>query len=299
MGRFINPFTDIGFKKLFGQDIHKDLLISFLNDLLSGEKVISDVKYLDKEILPEFEGDRSTIFDIYCTTEKGEHFIVEMQNRQQQFFIDRAVYYLSRSITRQGEKGVAWKFDLKAVYGVFFMNFSLEEVLTRKFRTDAVLEDRDSHRCISDKMRMIFLQLPEFNISEKDCKTDFERWIYILKHMEGLQRLPFQSRNAVFKRLEQIMDIASLSKEERLKYDATIDAYRNNLAVIGYAEQKGLKKGILQGLQQGRKEGLQQGLQQGRELEKIENARKLKQIGVAVDDICKALGLSKTDVEKL
>lgn len=283
MGRFINPFTDIGFKKLFGQDIHKDLLISFLNDLLSGEKVISNVKYLDKEILPEFEGDRSTIFDIYCTTEKGEHFIVEMQNRQQQFFLDRAVYYLSRSITRQGEKGVAWKFDLKAVYGVFFMNFSLEEVLTKKFRTDAVLEDRDSHKCISDKMRMIFLQLPEFNISEKDCKTDFERWIYILKHMEGLQRLPFQSRNVVFKRLEQIMDIASLSKEERLKYDATIDAYRNNLAVIGYAEQKGLKKGILQ----------------GRELEKIENARKLKQIGVAVDDICKALGLSKTDVEKL
>lgn len=81
MGKFINPFTDVGFKKIFGQEVSKDLLIDFLNDLLVGEKSIKDITFLDKELLPEYMGDRGVIYDIYCTTENGEQFIVEMQNR--------------------------------------------------------------------------------------------------------------------------------------------------------------------------------------------------------------------------
>ena len=78
MAKFINPFTDIGFKKIFGQEVAKDLLIDFLNDLLVVEKHIIDITFLDKEILPEFMGDWGVIYDIYCTTENGEQFIVEM-----------------------------------------------------------------------------------------------------------------------------------------------------------------------------------------------------------------------------
>ena len=82
MTKFINPFTDVGFKKIFGQEMTKDLLIDFLNDLLVDEKHIIDITFLDKEILPEYMGDRGVIYDIYCTTESGEQFIVEMQNKQ-------------------------------------------------------------------------------------------------------------------------------------------------------------------------------------------------------------------------
>ena len=81
MTRFINPFTDMGFKLIFGQEVNKDLLIDFLNDLLAGEKKISDIRFLDKEILGEREEDRSCIYDVYCLNENGEEFIVEMQNR--------------------------------------------------------------------------------------------------------------------------------------------------------------------------------------------------------------------------
>ena len=95
MARFINPFTDVGFKRIFGQAIHKELLIDFLNDLLIGEKRITDITFLDKELLPDFSGDRGVIYDIYCTNEDGEQFIVEMQNREQTFFRERALYYLS------------------------------------------------------------------------------------------------------------------------------------------------------------------------------------------------------------
>ena len=219
MARFINPFTDVGFKRIFGQEINKDLLIDFLNALLVGERCVKDIHFLDKELLPEFEKDRGLIYDIYCTDETGEQFIVEMQNKEHVNFRERTLFYLSQAIARQGEKGASWRFSLKAVYGVFFLNFSLTD-LPRKLRTDIVLSDRDSHELFTDKMRFIFLELPSFNKEESECETDFERWIYVLKNMETLQRLPFKARNAVFQRLEQIVDIASMSKEDRVKYDA-------------------------------------------------------------------------------
>ena len=175
MPRFINPFTDTGFKRIFGQEVSKDLLIDFLNDLLVNEKQIKDITFLDKELLPEFVGDRGVIYDIYCTTEAGEHFIVEMQNRQQANFRERALYYLSHTITRQGERGADWRFDLKAVYGVFFMNFRLEDIV-HKLRTDVILADRNTNEQFSDKLRFIFIELPSFNKEEAECETDFERF---------------------------------------------------------------------------------------------------------------------------
>ena len=128
MAKFINPFTDMGFKRIFGQEINKDLLIDFLNALLKGERRVKDIRFLDKELLPEYENDRSLIYDIYCTDENGEQFIVEMQNREHVNFRERTLYYLSQAIARQGEKGTGWQFDLKAVYGVFFLNFRLSDL---------------------------------------------------------------------------------------------------------------------------------------------------------------------------
>ena len=86
MGRYINPFTDWGFKRLFGQEFSKDLLINFLNDLFEGEFQIKDVTFKDKEQLGDSNDLRGCIFDIYCVTDDGKHFIVEMQNRWVPFF---------------------------------------------------------------------------------------------------------------------------------------------------------------------------------------------------------------------
>lgn len=274
MTKFINPFTDMGFKKIFGQEVTKDLLIDFLNDLLVDEKHIKDIIFLDKEILPEYMGDRGVIYDIYCTAENGEQFIVEMQNKQHVHFHERALYYLSKTVARQGEKGAEWKFDLKAVYGVFFMNFRLAN-LPHKLRTDIVLADRDTHEQFSDKLRFIFIELPTFTKEERECETDFERWIYVLKNMETLKRLPFKARKSVFEKLEKIVDIASLSKEERTKYDESIKVYRDNLATLEFAEQKGRAEG------------------------KEETARNLKKMGVSPEIISKATGLSMEKIEVL
>lgn len=108
MGKFINPFTDVGFKRIFGQEISKPLLLDFLNNLLKGEKSIRNIKFLDKEQLAEYKGDRSLIYDIFCETDEGERIIVEMQNREQPNFADRCLYYFSQAVSRQGERGSGW-----------------------------------------------------------------------------------------------------------------------------------------------------------------------------------------------
>ena len=294
MPKFINPFTDVGFKRIFGQEINKDLLIDFLNALLDGERQVKDIKFLDKELLPAYEKDRGLIYDVYCTDEKGEQFIVEMQNKEHVNFRERTLYYLSQAISRQGEQGADWKFSLKAVYGVFFLNFSLTD-LPRKLRTDIVLADRDTHELFTDKMRYIFIELPSFTKEEDECENDFERWIYVLKNMEKLQRLPFKARKAVFEKLEQIVDIAAMSKEDRMKYDESIKVYRDQLVMMEYERQQGKAEGLAQGLAQGIAQGIVQGLaqgeEQGEEKERLKNARGMKTAGIAPDLIAQITGL--------
>lgn len=162
------------------------------------------------------------------------------------------------------------------------MNFLLDN-MPHKLRTDVVLTDRDTHEQFSDKLRFIFLELPSFTKEEEECETDFERWIYVLKNMETLKRLPFKARKAVFEKLERIVDISSLSKEEREKYDESIKVYRDTLATMSYAEQKGRAEG--------RAEGREEGI--------LDVARKMKSSGLDIDTICRFTGLTHEKVQGL
>ncbi len=116
--KYINPFTDYGFKRLFGEDPNKDLLLDFLNELLREEEgKIMELSYLPTESLPISVGERKAVFDIYCTNEKEEKFIVEMQKAEQKFFKDRTVFYSTFPIQQQARnKGRNWNFELKNVY---------------------------------------------------------------------------------------------------------------------------------------------------------------------------------------
>ena len=286
MGKFINPFTDMGFKRIFGQEVSKPVLIAFLNALLEGEKAIVNVKFLDKEQIGLSTGDRSLIYDIYCETEDGEHIIVEMQNKYQPYFKKRSIYYVSRSIVEQGERGSEWRYDVKAVYLVAFLNFKLSDIST-DFRTDVALMDMKHRTVFSDKVRLIYLQLPFFTKEAEECANVFERFIYVLKNMDILQRMPWAAQDAVFKKLSEITEVASLSGEDRVKYDESLRQYRDTIVVMEGQYQQGEAKG--------RSEGLQQGLQQG-----ISNvARTMKQQGMDVAQIALYTGLSAEEIEKL
>ena len=310
MARFINPFTDVGFKRIFGQEMSKPLLINFLNNLLVGERVIVDLSFLDKEQPAVYEGDRSLIYDIYCETDDGDKIIVEMQNRLQPNFKQRSIYYAAESIARQGEKGPEWRYDVHPVYLIAFLNFTLADI-GAKFRTDIALTDIQSKEQFSDRLRLIYLQLPMFRKEPDECKNDFERWIYVLKNMETLSRLPWAAQNAVFKRLSEISEVSSMSKEERHAYDEGLRKYRDSLnAMLGAVEEgleQGRAQGHAQGLAEGRAEGRVQGLAEGRaeglaegraERDK-EIARKMREMGMSNEQIVLATGLTEEQIAAL
>ena len=284
MGQYINPFTDWGFKKLFGQEVTKDILIAFLNGLLEGEHEIEDVCFLDKEQLGESKDMRGLIYDVYCRTKAGERIIVEMQNRDQTHFIDRTTFYMAKAITSQGQRG-EWDYGLDAVYGVFFMNFRSRELSRECFRTDVMLMDRETGEVVSEKVRMIYLQLPCFRKTEEECETLFDRMMYTLKNMEILDKIPFMSQNEVFRKLAEIADVNSLTAEEHEKYDSSIKLLRDNIAVYQGAVQEGMEKGR----EEGRKEGVEEG--------KATTIRQLLSSGMAKETIASALKMDVAELE--
>ncbi|MDE6417621.1 MAG: Rpn family recombination-promoting nuclease/putative transposase [Duncaniella sp.] len=251
MSKYLNPFTDVGFKRIFGQEMSKDILISFLNALLEGEHVITDLTFLDKERVPILKSERGLVYDIYCTTDTGEHIIVEMQNKYQKHFRDRAVYYASTDIAWQAVKGSDWKYELTPVYGVYFMNFKFNEPDAAKPRTDVALMDMETGKIFSDKIRLIFLQLPLFDLTEEECDTDFKKWLYVLNNMQTFDRMPFAAQKAVFDRLGSIAEIANMPRKERWAYEESLRIYRDTIAIVDTAreegEEKGMEKGIVQG----------------------------------------------------
>jgi predicted transposase/invertase (TIGR01784 family) len=277
MGKFINPFTDVGFKIIFGQEFSKPRLIDFLNALLVGERCITDLSFLDKEQPAFFDGDKSPIYDIFCETDNGEKIIVEMQNREHPNFKEHMLFYASEAIVRQGEKGKEWNYDIKAVYMVAFTNF-VQTGYAGQMRIDVRLMDNEG-KLFSDKMRLIYLQMPCFTKEADECVNQFERWIYILKNMDILERMPWAAQNAVFQRLAEVAEVSKLSKEDRLAYDHALKRYRDTYNAMTGAEQKGRAEGI--------------------EENKRENARRMKADGMSAELIAKYTGLKVEQINSL
>ena len=236
-----------------------------------------------------FKEDRSLIYDVFCELESGEQIIVEMQNCNQAYFKNRSIYYVSEAIARQGERGVDWQFNIKAVYLIAFLNYRLPDI-GDEFRTDAMLMDKKSKAEFSDKIRLVYLQLPLFQKEAEACENDFDRWIYVLKNMETFNRLPWMAKDSVFHRLSEIADVSAMTKAERQKYDYAIRKYRDNLCVY---------EGVLQtGRAEGRAEGFELAQKQAYK-DKLASARSFKTLGLLSNQqIAQALDLPLSEVEK-
>ena len=174
--RYINPFTDFGFKKLFGTEFNKELLINFLNQVLGEREQIQDLTYLNTENLGNTETDRKAIFDLYCENEKGEKFIIELQNAKQQYFKDRSIYYSTFPIQSQVPKGREWDYYLKAVYTIGILNFSFpDHVGQERYLREVQLIDKETHEVFYDKLMFIYLEMPKFRKSEGELISQFDK----------------------------------------------------------------------------------------------------------------------------
>lgn len=298
--RYINPLTDFGFKKVFGNE---DIMCDFLNDIIEPKSPIVKVTFLDKEMPPETKYERGIIYDMRCLLDSGEEVIVEMQNRGQDYFKDRICYYMARAISSQGDRGKDdWKYQIHAVYGIFFMNFHLKNRDTEESNNThdirhIALTDVDTHDIFSKKLQLWLLELPRYRkMSETDCKTNKDYWLYTLTHLETMNTVvPFQAQKPIFHKLENVADMAQLTREERDYYHVSLDAFRTNLAVMDHERNEGRAEGRAEGLVEGRAEGLAEGERKAT----LANALSLKLNGVPTDIIAKSLGLTIEEVERL
>ena len=280
--RYINPYTDFGFKKLFGTDMNKELLISFLNALLEGKEEIEEITYLNVEQMGDRELDRRAVFDVYCRNSQGERFLVEMQKGEQEFFKDRGLYYTTFPIREQGKRG-QWDYGLKAIYAIGILNFSFDESEPERYRHDVKLVDLGSGKVFYDKLTFIYLEMPKFNKGEEELETLFDKWMFVLRNLSGLMKRPQALQERVFNRLFEAAEIAKFDRNELYAYEESLKNFRDWHSVISTAEKKAEKRGR----------------EEGREEERIKNAQNLKRLGVALEVIAQATGLSEEEIGKL
>ena len=280
--RYVNPYTDFGFKLLFGTAMNKELLISFLNSLLHGREVIKDVTYLNAEHLGTQEYDRKAVFDVYCENEQGEKFLVEMQKGEQQFFKDRSVFYSTFPIREQAKRG-NWDYELKAVYTVGILNFVFDENDDSYYHHEVKLVDMRSKEVFYDKLTFVYLEMPKFNKGEHELVTMFDKWLFVLRNLATLHERPVALQERVFTRLFEAAEIAKFSKRELCEYEDSLKNFRDMYSVIATAEQKGEARG--------RAEGEHNAL--------CRTALAMKERGLAPDDIADITGLSLEEIHEL
>ncbi len=249
--KYLNPFTDFGFKKLFGEEYNKDLLLDFLNQLLKAEQGrIKKLTYLKNEHLGRSEEDRRAVFDLYCENERGERFIVEIQKSKQKFFKDRALYYSTFPISEQARSG-DWNFELKAVYTVAILDFIFDEDTDEpeKMRYDVKLSDIATSKVFYDKLTFIYLEMPKFNKTVDELVDRFDKWLFVLKNLERLHNVPAKFQDRLFKKLFASAEIARLSPEEARSYEDSLKVYRDMKNSLDTAREEGFEQGLEQGLE--------------------------------------------------
>jgi predicted transposase/invertase (TIGR01784 family) len=291
--RYLNFFTDYGFKRLFGSEPTKSCLVDFLNGLFEGkESPIVDLEYKNTEHLGSTKIDRKAIFDLYCTTADGTRIIVELQKAKQQFFKDRALFYSTFPIQEQAKTG-NWNFKLSKVYTVAILDFAFDDDATTpdKYLYDVKLTEQETKTVFHDKLSFIYLTMPRFNKTRQQLKTQQDKWFYAIKNLSELDSIPEELKQDIFERFFQAAEVGKLPPGEKQRYEQSLKYYRDLNNVIDTAFDEGEQKGI--------EKGLEQGIEQGAALEKSNIAKAMLENGLSVDQVVSMTGLTKQQIESL
>ncbi|ANO47571.1 hypothetical protein Pf1_02116 [Flavobacterium columnare] len=283
--KYINPFTDFGFKKIFGEEASKNLLIDFLNTLLPQHDQIKELSFKNTEQLGITDLDRKAIYDIYCQNEKGEKFIVELQKAKQNFFKERTIYYATFPIREQAEKE-EWNYHLKSVYCIGILDFTFDDYESEPEKSEVVhtikLKNQNG-KVFYDKLTYIYLEMPNFKKQETDLNSRLDKWLYFIKNLEDFQNIPTIFKDEVFTQAFEKAELANFGQWELDKYESSLKVYRDLKSIIDTAFDDGKEEGKIQGKIE----------------EKIEIAKQAKTMGLSIPDIIKLTGLSEKEINEL
>ncbi len=273
--------TDFGFKRIFGTDPNKELLVNFLNSLFDGEEVIKDVKYLNSENVGDVYTERKAIFDVYCENEKGEKFIVEMQNAYQTYFKDRSLFYSTFPIREQAPKGSDWNFCLKKVYVVALLNYRMSDEAFDSSDTihTIALMDTKTNKVFNAKLMFKYVEVGRFDKTDEELISLSDKWMYVLKNLSRLDNRPSSLREKIFTKLFDAAAIARFTPMELREYEDSLKAYRD------------IKNSLDTAKEEGRAEGRAEGIAMV--------VKNMHAKGMDIDVIASITGLNKDEVESL
>ena len=318
---YANMLCDFMFKRVFGSEANKDMLIWFLNMVLK-DLNIKSVKFIPTEHHGMTEEDRIVIFDIACECEDGRKFIIEMQKGYQKYFRERALYYTTYPINKQGREArelyekeriqgmthekFNWDYNLQPVIVVAILNFRFKHAddwPQDRYHSSYRLTEDLTHETMTDALRFVFVELGRMTKNISELETMFEKWIYLMKNMHKMKKIPPEFADPMFRRLFLLAEINNFTPEEREQYYKSLESMGYYYNIINTtaeeAEKRGLERGREEGREEGRVEGRKEGRVEGRNQTNLDNARNCKKLGVAIDIISQATGLSADVIESL
>ncbi|MBL7814980.1 MAG: PD-(D/E)XK nuclease family transposase [Saprospiraceae bacterium] len=283
---FIDPTSDFGFKKLFGEEANKDLLIDFLNSMLPAHHQIAELNFEKNDHQFDSPEDRRVIFDIYCKAVTGEYFIIEMQKSPQEHIIDRSIFYVSTSVTKQGVKGSEWQYNLKTVYFIGILNFEYDEDIffwkKRKLLRNFALRDEQGV-VVSERLQFKFLQLPFFKKKPHQLRTRFDKWCYFLQNLESLDHIPKILNEPIFMKALSAAQIEKMSPLQYTAYLMSRNAKMDYELAMDYAKKKAAEKGWTEGLEEGIEKGMEKGMELSIEKLLIKNKLTVEEIAETIE----------------
>ncbi len=288
VSKYINLFTDFGFKKIFGDPNSTELLQSLLNDILQfkDRDRIKKIIFKNGELLPEAPEERKAIIDLLCEDEKGNQFIVELQKVSQEHFQSRALYYTSFPIQQQGIKG-GWNFELTPVYFVGLLNFEIERFKDKEeYLHHGKIVDIYTQEIMYDKLNMVYLEIPKLKKTKKELSNHLEWWIYTFQNLHTMHTIPIELQDDVIKSAFEKAEFASMPKSQQENYHKNLKVYRDLVNSFDFAIKSGHKEGKKAGMKEGKKE------------KSLEIAKNLLATDMELDLISKITGLDIEDIKE-
>lgn len=297
LSKFLDPKNDLAFKRIFGSEKNKDILIHFLNDFFANTlRPIEDVTFLKPSSDPEVASQRVSIVDILCRDSHGDHFIIEMQVHWEPRFEKRAQYYAAKTYTQQREKKVDYK-DLKQVTFLAITNHTLfpndEDYLSHHH-----ILNIKSHECHLKDLAFSFLELPKFKKRKDQLTSMIEKWAYFFKYAPETKEEELATiigEDLIIQRAYDELNCFSWSSEELMGYEGVdMKLYSDRVCYEG-----ALERGLTQGRAEGRAEGLVEGEEAGRYKEKLILAKRLLLKGMDFSEVGEMTNLTFKEVEEL
>ena len=312
---------DFMFKRVFGSEENKDVLIAFLNVMLEDVK-IKDVTFIPTEQLGDSEEDRTVIFDVSCQCTDGRTFIIEMQKGYQKYFRDRALFYTTYPINKQGKlikkrheeensertskglekKDFKWDYRLDPVIVVAILNFSFDhndDWPQDRYHSSYRIREDITGEVMTENLRFVFMELGRFRKKVWELESVYDKWMFALKHIHELAEKPAAFHEAEFERLFLLAKIGNFTAEEYKHYITSLKHMSDYYNIIDTAVEAAEKRGLEKGRAEGREEGMAEGIEKGMENGKREVACKLMSMGMSDADIIVATGLTADELAEL